>query len=1190
MGGIQSGGHNLGDALWLHERQRQKDQREIPRHDSQNEGNSENRRKLLKRTRSLAIISEDSRNNPEVNCNFSLSELTFELPRRPQLIPRAKLIDRNSLKDRLSKSQQHLWDTYDRYHQVSPYHSHSICNLHSGPSTLPYLPQLPCNKLTKRKVADKLNILDWPRTPRRYCSHQDLDTVSGLVDIIEDDWPLNEGQRDIYTQVKRKRKEHRSLDSILFEDERELEYFDVLNLLPLSKVRLEFDETDTKKSNFTSEDQVKLVDSDIKRNETSSDVEAESIKASEPRQTPRILHVSEFSDDNQDDSLQIGSHMTDEEKCKGEKIFGKSSSTDEDSLKSDFSVSERRLWKTYFHGDSFDTATGNFKSQSESREKKGNENSFKKQVVHTRSYSEKNELKSEINNSTSDIIDENVEKALGLSVEQSEDFQSLWISDSEEADEMSRRPQVLKIIESEVTRKRIWGPTVIEIDDVAREETHVEKTTNNHFSGHNIIEADMNERNENNKQEYRISKGPIRAEPVGALLESKFSEEELSKLNGKFKKNIKDTSSDMIEKSHRSLEFETISDTSDLGLGSDSNSDIRPRSIDDGVDNIPDTVPICKKSEQQLSIEWENRYNNVGNKSYPHLSRSRSCVNSLEGQNADAPEFDHVRYKIIKSRLFGKNIYGNILNKGNVGYEGLMQYLRDYSFSELLLDNNVVIIEPVRAEHVDMKVVSGVDKEKTTCNLADTTPKKSGRERCNNLETIAYNADSQNATKQSSLRKHFYYHPISSLNRINRELIDEELPHPDTVRNVRKMFEAILRPKCTLNSTNPGSNCKNRKSLSMKDLSIVNNTSYDNNSDNNLKISRSRSSSTAKNLMRLFEGIDRTSSAIIQIGNDDVCNNKNESKTRIIAQSFEARSRNTSPSNSGCARNKVKHYRQPQMNHRHHLTNWDAGSVSSGVSSDYPDTDPGSEAQCTSSEDEDIDVGDNGTVRTTERVDGHYVSPDVLKKIREYGTSVTYYGGKVVNTCNGPLVSPTSCKILKKKPSLRFDDYVKFRLVKSNSCDSRLELTGKIIERKSNLEDKQRKNYNTTSKSMENSNLRDNIIVESSNTNITNSNIIQFEDDRVEIISKDITKREPPIVIGLEPKKDDNRDNGLFFKTDFRIGKIDYGKSNIGNKITSALTKWQINEHDLNRKQTDFGNIEFEEFEVLEDSLNGADH
>ena len=76
------------------------------------------------------------------------------------------------------------------------------------------------------------------------------------------------------------------------------------------------------------------------------------------------------------------------------------------------------------------------------------------------------------------------------------------------------------------------------------------------------------------------------------------------------------------------------------------------------------------------------------------------------------------------------------------------------------------------------------------------------------------------------------------------------------------------------------------------------------------------------------------------------------------------------------------------------------------------------------------------------------------------------------------------------------------------------------------------------------------------------------------------SKREPPMVIGLEPKKEENK----VFKADFKLGKLD----NSGSKGFSALSRWQINENGWKRN-SEFGKMEFEEFEVLEDSLNGTD-
>lgn len=105
---------------------------------------------------------------------------------------------------RLSKSQQHLSDSYERFNEAKPYHSRSTCGLHSIPPGLTSLPDPLPYVRGNRANPDRLNILDWPDPPRRYCSVQNLDTVSGLIDIVEDTWPV-EGNRSIdciYTQVK----------------------------------------------------------------------------------------------------------------------------------------------------------------------------------------------------------------------------------------------------------------------------------------------------------------------------------------------------------------------------------------------------------------------------------------------------------------------------------------------------------------------------------------------------------------------------------------------------------------------------------------------------------------------------------------------------------------------------------------------------------------------------------------------------------------------------------------------------------------------------------------------------------------------------------------------------------------------------------------------------------------------------
>ena len=315
----------------------------------------------------------------------------------------------------------------------------------------------------------------------------------------------------------------------------------------------------------------------------------------------------------------------------------------------------------------------------------------------------------------------------------------------------------------------------------------------------------------------------------------------------------------------------------------------------------------------------------------------------------------------------------------------------------------------------------------------------------------------------------------------------------------------------------------------------------------------------------MFENMDKSSAPSSISGNkDDGDSPKTESKTRTIAQSFEARSGQTSPSHSNSSKNRVGRYQRQ-------LHNWDAGSVSSGVSSDYPDTDAGSVPPCTSSEDEELYCHDDDGV--DERYEGHYVSQDVLKKIRECGTSVTYYGGKVINTCNGPLICPMVCK--KSKGSKKSLDYVKFRLVKSNSCDSRLELTGRVVDNRNKCQLSGNRDKGVD--------LRQFTIDETPSIEITT--VEQNDADKAnEKIETKEEKREPPVVIGTEPKKEENK----IFKADFKLGKLE-DCSSINRFAPSALSRWQINENTWKRT-SDFGKMEFEEFEVLEDSLNGVEN
>ncbi|XP_052897889.1 protein javelin [Anopheles moucheti] len=345
----------------------------------------------------------------------------------------------------------------------------------------------------------------------------------------------------------------------------------------------------------------------------------------------------------------------------------------------------------------------------------------------------------------------------------------------------------------------------------------------------------------------------------------------------------------------------------------------------------------------------------------------------VKPKNAKELDFDHVRYKVMKSEMFQKNLLVN--HRKAAQFDGLMQYLQDYSFQELLAHNNVVIIEPVRTkiEKISEKPPQAPAAVCRITNGALGAPPGGKRP--------------AGATTASGIKKHFFYHPI----RVNKELLDEELPSPDTVRNVRKLFEGTLR--------------------------------------------------------------------------------------------------------LGTAAKQA--YEEAKANGTAGIRKWDSASLSSGVSSsgdlsspcDCGENEPGAAGTAVAASMETHLAGE---------LESHYVSQDVLEKIRECGSTVTYYGGRVLDKRTEHISTMTraimreirgqdrQCGVCQPHGCLRHtvdddeDDVevgevdeedeqdehgghahgcpgslrrpmsgeregglgVKFKLVKSNSCSSRLELAG----------------------------------------------------------------------------------------------------------------------------------------------------
>ncbi|XP_049702764.2 uncharacterized protein Jv [Helicoverpa armigera] len=392
--------------------------------------------------------------------------------------------------------------------------------------------------------------------------------------------------------------------------------------------------------------------------------------------------------------------------------------------------------------------------------------------------------------------------------------------------------------------------------------------------------------------------------------------------------------------------------------------------------------------------------------------KTQATLIKAKGYEKGCDDFDHVRYKVMKSELFKNSMIANYRKEAQ--FDGLLQYLQDYSFQELLVNNNIVIIEPVRT-----KVEPAPRKNTDTCKIPQTLLKKND----NNV--------GQNDKPKNAVRRHFFYHPI----RVNKEIIEEELPNPDTVKKVRNLFEDTLKMKSPMTHDPP----------------LVNEN-----------IGLTRRATSYRNL------------------NEESKGNKNGGRKKVIRQL-------TIDTNFG---NKK----------------WDNASLSSGVSSgdlssnnEY-ETDGLSPYSQKNLKDNEYSSSEEYLCDSMNQdfcCESQYVSPDILRKIRECGTSITYYGGKVLTSKTGSTVSPMTKAIMEEIKSLQKncsrDCYscqtkcrgdkcscliadkhkqmlsekqnsntsldasnqnqdknkrtegfpgFKFKLVKSNSCSSRLELTG----------------------------------------------------------------------------------------------------------------------------------------------------
>nr|CAD7196687.1 unnamed protein product [Timema douglasi] len=403
-------------------------------------------------------------------------------------------------------------------------------------------------------------------------------------------------------------------------------------------------------------------------------------------------------------------------------------------------------------------------------------------------------------------------------------------------------------------------------------------------------------------------------------------------------------------------------------------------------------------------------------KGYQTLEMSKGNVN--EGIKLD-DEYTHKKEKQMlhkdasestKSRALKSRKYSPD-NKA-AAFDGLLQYLQDYrhGLRELLVNNNVVIIEPIREHSGRMEPCSNhkiggftnngkvnEPNNEKTCRITGATVKKSYANENQDVSAMfSSTLPRQQKFQQPVLRRHFFYHP----KRTNRELVDEELPNPDTVKNARQVFEKSLYHKGS------GSDSGN-------------NSSERNKPNNNLHEARLNKIDKRRQIRYLTADTIPPQSLVLPRWTDTGSVSSGVSSDLSYDPDIDL----SSPRGNILSRNS-----------NHHYDNLDV------FSSD--DNDNSEEKRNCYSDDEDDD-GDTG---------GHYVPPEVLDKIRACGTSVTYYGGHVIASTKGPLMSPMTLAIMdeirKNNSSTRKKIFrnnylgVKFRLVKSNSCGSRLELAG----------------------------------------------------------------------------------------------------------------------------------------------------
>ncbi|EDX09460.1 GD13123 [Drosophila simulans] len=442
-----------------------------------------------------------------------------------------------------------------------------------------------------------------------------------------------------------------------------------------------------------------------------------------------------------------------------------------------------------------------------------------------------------------------------------------------------------------------------------------------------------------------------------------------------------------------------------------------------------------------------------------------------EDPDEDQDQFDHIRYKVLKSQQLIRNNFLSTRNKKEAQFDGLIQYLQEYSFQELLSNNNVVIVEPVRTK-IERPLQVGINSGSTTTPTTVPPPKPP---RVVNASASQPRKTRQRQTGGAAAKRHFFYQPV----RVNRELYEDELPDPDTVRNVRRFFEQNVLPTpgqgLLVQSQQKfgGSACqlspKSRRARGYRYLTI--DTSYGGAEEqpkgmemleehkakhwDNASLSSGISSGDLSSPCGEYHHQESPVMACKDVHVQDVVRRHNSNAANAKARAKFASRRTWCMGGAPGANESL--YRQIYENN---LGNSEQQENGEHLEEEDDEQDDQYE------DDVEQDMCEN-----------YYVSNDVLAKIRECGSTVTYYGGRVldktatsttvpstkttqpmtgsatrsrirqIEACNVCLPSERCEHRLQTKQAAaeqQQDSYqgIKFKLVKSNSCSSRLELAG----------------------------------------------------------------------------------------------------------------------------------------------------